>query len=147
VKGPARTPIEMRFWSKVTKGAGCWEWTASTDHKGYGKLAEGGRQGRTLSAHRVSYELNVGPIPDGLLVLHRCDNPPCVRPDHLFVGTHTDNAQDMAKKGRSWRQRQSECVNGHPFTDENTYRSGNQRRCKTCVSISGKRRYQRKRAA
>ena len=88
-----------RFWSKVTKapGDGCWDWTATHDRKGYG-LFHAGRNGR---AHRVSWEMTHGPIPEGLFVCHRCDRPMCVRPDHLFLGTHADNTADMVAKGRT----------------------------------------------
>lgn len=87
-----------RFWRKVKKGAGaeCWEWN-SWKHNGYGRFSVNNR-GRM--AHRISYTLLVGIIPDGKLVCHHCDNPGCVRPDHLFVGTQTDNMRDARKKGR-----------------------------------------------
>ena len=80
----------------MRKSDGCWLWVGSINHR-YGWLVV---RGRKVRAHRFSYELAYGLIPVGLLVLHRCDNPPCVRPDHLFVGTQTDNMQDMLRKGR-----------------------------------------------
>ena len=94
-----RIPIADRFWPKVSKSDGCLVWTGFRDSKGYGQIGTGGRHGIDY-AHRVSYEINNGPIPEGMHVLHKCDNPPCVRPDHLFLGTHTDNMQDMWTKGR-----------------------------------------------
>jgi hypothetical protein len=79
--------------------SGCWEWTAARGRKGYGRM--GISSNRTALAHRVSWELARGPIPDGALVLHSCDNPPCVNPDHLWLGSFGDNYNDMVKKGRA----------------------------------------------
>jgi hypothetical protein len=83
------------FWSRVDRSAECWVWTGGTVGGGYGRFGRG-----KVLAHRHAWEITNGPIPDGLDVLHRCDNPPCVRPDHLFLGTHTDNMRDMFTKGR-----------------------------------------------
>lgn len=86
-----------RFWSKVDKSGDCWLWTASRSVKGYGRFSN---EGRRHQANRVAYEMAHGPIPDGMLVCHHCDNPPCVRPDHLFLGSHAENMLDMSTKGR-----------------------------------------------
>lgn len=93
---------EERFWSKVDRSDpdGCWPWLAGRHFRGYGFFAV---NGRNVRANRVAYRLQVGPIPPGLFVCHRCDNPPCVRGDHLFLGTHQDNMDDMAAKGRRYR--------------------------------------------
>lgn len=95
----APRPAEERFWSKVSKSDGCWTWTGHSNARGYGQVSDDAR--RLQYAHRFSWALHHGPIPDGLLVMHVCDNPPCVRPDHLTLGTHEDNMRDMVSKGRS----------------------------------------------
>jgi len=88
--------LEDRFWNYVDlRGPDeCWGWLGSFDRGGYGRFDSKG-------AHRVSHSLNVGAIPDGMCVLHRCDNPACVNPKHLFLGTCKDNVVDMVSKGRN----------------------------------------------
>jgi hypothetical protein len=96
-----RDNIEARFWSRVDKSGDCWVWTAGKFDTGYGRIWIGSKaDGKDFYAHRVSYEMAYGSIPDGFDILHICDNPPCVRPDHLWAGTHSDNMQDMLRKGR-----------------------------------------------
>lgn len=97
-----RLPLEDRLWFSVSKSDDCWEWTGACFPNGYGHIVQGGKH---LLTHRVSYELAFGAVPDGLCVLHRCDNRRCVRPDHLFLGTHQENMDDMRKKGRSRHQK------------------------------------------
>jgi hypothetical protein len=86
-----------RFWSKVDKSADCWLWTGAQKGGGYGAFRF---EGKGELAHRVSYSLSYGPIPDGMLVCHTCDVKACVNPSHLFLGTHSDNMLDMVAKGR-----------------------------------------------
>jgi hypothetical protein len=93
-------PLTERFWTHVDKTGVCWVWTAVCSKRGYGQIRVSKPKRTHLLTHRVSYELHFGPIPDGLWVLHNCDNPSCVRPDHLFLGTAKDNTQDMLRKGR-----------------------------------------------
>lgn len=97
-----RPTFEERLWSRVQKGPGCWLWTGSCIAAGYGQIEvrENGRR-KSLRVHRVVWELLRGPIPEGLVLCHTCDNPPCCNPDHLFVGTHRDNILDMVSKGRN----------------------------------------------
>lgn len=92
-----------RFWSKVDKSGECWIWAASLDEHGYGQFR---LNGRTQKATRVAHDLFKFPVPRDLHVLHNCDNPACVRPEHLFLGTQKENGEDMQKKKRSpWGER------------------------------------------
>lgn len=92
---------EEKFWPRIRKTEGCWLWTGPGDRRGYGQFFP--KQGIHLIAHRYSWELVNGPVPEGLFVCHHCDTPPCVRPDHLFLGTPKDNHDDMVRKGRHAR--------------------------------------------
>ena len=92
-----RKTLTERFWAKVNKTADCWLWTKGKSGQRYGSFD---CDGKTLRAHRVSWVLHFGPIPDNLCVCHKCDTPLCVRPDHLFLGTNLDNVRDREKKKR-----------------------------------------------
>jgi hypothetical protein len=91
------------FWSYVDRSAGpeeCWPWTRTPTRDGYGRAVIDGNPPKWELAHRTSYRLSIGPIPDGLNILHSCDNPPCCNPRHLRPGTHADNLQDSYDRGR-----------------------------------------------
>lgn len=108
----------LRFIDNVLVDDGCWEWGGGRTADGYGRLWVGGREAYT---HRLAYELWVGSIPEEHFVLHRCDHPPCLRPDHLFVGTAADNFEDMRAKGRftPTPSLRAVCQQGHPYSGDN----------------------------
>jgi len=93
-----RKSVSDRLRDKTEVTDGCWLWRGHALPKGYGVMSVGGSPKLT---HRLSWEQEHGPIPPGLMVLHRCDNPPCLRPSHLFLGTAADNTNDMIAKGRA----------------------------------------------
>lgn len=95
-----KIPLAERFWVHVAKAGpdDCWEWQRRKDRRGYGLI--GGDKRETLQAHRVAYEFEVAPIPDGLVIRHKCDNPACCNPAHLETGTQADNIMDMMKRNR-----------------------------------------------
>lgn len=126
---PAKRCAIERFNEKyiVNEENGCWEWTARLDQSGYGLLCyDGGMKG----AHRFSYKTYVGEIPEGIYVCHTCDNPKCVNPSHLFLGTQQDNMDDMYNKGRATRMSCPSYV---------MYKFGNCR-CDGCVAAYEKQR-------
>ena len=111
---------------------GCHEWRGTLDGDGYGHLKVGGK---TVKAHRLAWTLANGPIPDGLNVLHHCDNPPCCLVAHLFLGTHADNSKDKMAKGRhghSHNELKTHCLKGHPYDEANTYVTRGRRQCRAC---------------
>jgi hypothetical protein len=111
---------------------GCWPWQGYIGTWGYGQMWA---ERATQLAHRVAWDLAVGPIPAGMSVLHRCDNRPCCNPSHLFLGTHTDNVRDMAAKERDWQSRKLHCPRGHEYNEANTYHrpsAPNERECRAC---------------
>jgi hypothetical protein len=128
---------EDRFWAKVRKFDTCWVWTGARDHNGYGRLRSKRPNPRTFYAHRVAYELLVGPIPDGLEIDHRCFNPPCVRPgpEHCEPASHTENVRRA--RGNGWQRNavKTHCKQGHPYTSDNTNTFRGHRQCRTCAIV------------
>jgi len=137
-----RRPLWDRFWAKVRFTGACWEWTGSTTPGGYGHIGAGGHDGQTLLAHRVAYQLLVGPISTGLTLDHLCRNRRCVNPDHLEPVTGRENTTRgrvpggaLYEKGMHYRSRWTHCPRGHEFTEANTSLKGGRRRCRECARI------------
>lgn len=150
-----RKPEEERFWAKVERDGPipdhlpelgeCWIWTASTNAGGYGTMKF---RGRSELAHRIAWVLEHGPIPGDLHVLHKCDNPPCVRDEHHFLGTPADNVLDMIEKERikgspAANSFKTHCPEGHPY-DRVAADGG--RACRRCAAAAT-RRYRARLAA
>lgn len=138
------------FWERTTKGEpdACWPWTGTIDERGYGEVSIGQRGlEERWRAHRLSYTLFRGPIPEGKVVMHRCDNRPCVNPAHLETGSIADNNEDMFNKGRwkHYNDSKAECRHGHPLSGDNLYVKPNgDRQCRAC-NKDAKRRYEERR--
>jgi HNH endonuclease len=136
------------FWSKVRilGPDECWEWQGSRFSNGYGCFSV---DRHTMRAHRVAYQLSNGLIPEGMYVCHHCDNPPCVNPAHLFVGTPQENAHDSIAKGRFSsvpKTQKTHCPRGHPYDEENTYwTKRGHRECRECDRAKGRRIRQERR--
>jgi len=99
-RGPIATDPMERFWPKVDKSGDCWEWTGCRHPEGYGRFNP---YGEIINSHRFIFELEGSDIPSGMIVCHHCDNPPCVNPDHLYLGTHMDNTRDKINRGNQLR--------------------------------------------
>ncbi|KKL52944.1 hypothetical protein LCGC14_2280410 [marine sediment metagenome] len=106
-------------------------WCGTLDREGYGKLSVEGEMAR---ANRVAWGEAYGPIPDGLHVLHLCDTPPCIEPEHLYLGTDSDNTQDRDTAGHHHEANRTHCPQGHPYNEANTYIAPGTgyRNCRTC---------------
>lgn len=128
---------KIRFFRFIKKDD-CWNWIGSIGKNGYGYFS---KNSKAASAHRVSWEIHNGQIPDGLCVLHKCDNRKCVNPDHLFIGTYYDNIHDKINKGRDTsisglNRVKTHCLRGHRFTKKNTlFKKSGGRSCKMCQKI------------
>lgn len=118
------------FWSKVDllgHPNGCWEWQAYRDRGGYGVFGAGKR------AHRISWEESNGSIPEGLVIDHLCENPPCVNPEHLTPTTHRENVLRGTKSASALNRRKTHCPQGHPYDETNTRLTPDGRRaCRAC---------------
>lgn len=134
------------FEKKILKTQSCWLWTAVKTPSGYGHFRVENYVAKKY-AHRLSYEQYVGPIPPGLCVLHRCDNPSCVNPKHLFVGDYKANNQDKSNKGRHHNQKKTHCPLGHAYDLEKKLKGGRTSRgCSICRNASIRKYMRRIRA-
>lgn len=124
--------IARRFWQNVARSDGCWEWTGLLNTHGYGRFWPG----HHMVAHRYSWLLHHGHIPDGRVVMHSCDNRKCVSPYHLSLGTQRDNLLDAKRKGRLPDQRKPYCAKGHRMAGKNVRRRYGKRAGRVCVTCA-----------
>ena len=133
------------FWAQIERRGPneCWPWVGTRHPRGYGIIR---LEGINFRAHRVAYVLATGESIRGLAVCHRCDNPPCINPMHLFVGTQADNLHDMIHKGRHHESQKTHCPSGHEYTAQNTYlnAASGGRVCRKCLVVH-KRNWRRNR--
>jgi hypothetical protein len=143
---PTADKIDIIGWTVAESG--CWEWNGRQGVRNgtvYGRVDDEQQVARL--AHRIAYVKWVGPLDDDLVLMHRCDNPICINPEHLEPGTQAENLADMMQKGRAFWQKEvkTHCIHGHELTEDNVYwvpraNGRKYRRCRTCQSESAKRR-------
>lgn len=130
--------------------SGCWEWRGDRNEHGYGRLTLARKGLFKARVHRLIFELYFGVIPPGMVIRHKCDNPPCSNPDHLELGTKAENSRDMVERGRHWRYGADECLNGHDISDPLRFRiakrkgRGDEKVCLTCQRERHVRWYEKK---
>jgi hypothetical protein len=136
--------LPERFEAKVDRSDECHIWTGSKSSQGYGYI---GYKGKVLKSHRVAATMAFGMFDQRLHVLHSCDNPPCVNPNHLWLGTNGENMRDRANKGRYVNQKKTHCPEGHSYSGGNLYISpSGYRNCRSCRQEATRRFNERKRA-
>lgn len=124
---------------------GCWLWIGSLNSKGYAVIQKPRMRGKYIQAHRLSYQIHVGEIPEGAHICHKCDTPACVNPNHLFVGNDFLNQSDKCKKGRHHNQKKTQCKYGHELEASNLAKTKDgSRKCLKCKAISSRENYWRK---
>lgn len=145
-RGPVPVSPAERFWNAVMPEpmSGCWLWDGAYNNKGYGRLSVGsiadGSAGFAM-AHRISFELHFGPIPESLELDHLCRNPSCVNPQHLEPVTHAENMKrgllgnKETNVGARLNREKTHCTRGHPYEGENLYQYGSHRHCKECGRV------------
>lgn len=129
--------IERLLTRTTVNANGCWVWGGTVNTKGYGEFS---CRNKPTRLHRFSYAFHKGPIPAGKLVCHKCDERRCWNPEHLWAGTNRENMVDCSRKGRAWKQKNTTCKHGHPYTPENIrlldMGMTKKRVCKICARIN-----------